>query len=93
MKTFNKPSLRILQWNAEGLKSKSDELAIRLRENDIDLAVIQETWLQEKDSTPNVGDYTAIREDRKNNMKRGGLIFYIRKTVPYDLLGYISKNG
>ena len=93
MKVFTKSSLRILQWNAEGLKSKSDELAHRLKESDIDVAVIQETWLNKKDSTPAVGEYVAVREDRKTNIKRGGLLFYIRRTINHSVEGYKTKNG
>jgi len=93
MKVLNKTSLRILQWNAEGLKSKSDELAARLKEADIGVAVIQETWLNKNDSTPAVGEYVAIREDRKANIKRGGLLFYIKKTINHKRVGYITKNG
>ena len=94
MRTVTRSSLRILQWNADGLKSKSDELASRLKSGDIDVAVIQETWLTKSDGTPNVGsEYIAIREDRKVNIQRGGLIIYVRKSVIYDRLGYISKRG
>ena len=94
MKVVTRSSLRILQWNADGLKSKSDELAARIKTGDIDLAVIQETWLTKTDSTPFIGkDYVAVREDRKVNIQRGGLIIYIKKSVNYDRLGYISSRG
>ena len=93
MKSFTKSSLRILQWNADGLKSKSDELAARLHACDIDVAVIQESWLSKRDNTPIIKDYCAIREDRKVNIKRGGLIFYVKKSIPYDIAGYVIKKG
>ena len=57
------------------------------------MAVIQETWLSKKDSTPSVGEYVAIREDRKTNIKRGGLLFYVKKTINHSVEGYITKNG
>jgi hypothetical protein len=85
MKSFTKSSLRILQWNTNGLKSKSDELGARLHASDIDVAVIQESWLSKRDNTPIIKDYCAIREDRKVNIKRGGLIFYLKKSIPYDM--------
>ena len=93
MHTKSLPSLRILQWNADGLKSKSDELAIQLKSLDIDIAVIQETWLSSSDRTPVIPNYGAIREDRRANIKRGGLIFYIKKSLPYDAAGYITNLG
>ena len=94
MKVVTRSSLRILQWNADGLKSKSDELAARIKTGDIDVAIIQESWLTKTDSTPFIGkDYVAVREDRKVNIQRGGLIIYIKKSVNYDRLGYISSRG
>ena len=93
MKSVTRSSLRILQWNADGLKSKSDELAARLHASDIDVAVIQESWLAKNDRTPVIQGYCAIREDRKVNIKRGGLIFYVKKAIPYDIAGYITKKG
>ena len=58
------------------------------------MAVIQETWLTKSDSTPFVSkEYAAIREDRKVNIQRGGLIIYVKKSVNYDRLGYISSRG
>ena len=55
MKVVTRSSLRILQWNADGQKSKSDELAARIESGDIDVAVIQETRLTKSDSTPFIG--------------------------------------
>ena len=43
MLTTTRNSLRLLQWNADGLKSKSNELADRLHASDIDIAIVQET--------------------------------------------------
>ena len=94
MKSFTKSSLRILQWNADGIKSKTDELAKRLKESDIDVAVIQETWLCEEDKhTPTIPGYYPVRWDRQANIKRGGLIFYIRETILHLDDGYISEGG
>ena len=79
MKMVTRPSLRILQWNADGLKYKADELAAKLKRSDIDVAVVQETHLTKSDPTPSVGDeYVAIREDRKVNIQKGGLLIYIK---------------
>ena len=93
MKTDTRSSLRVLQWNADGLKSKSDELAARLISSDIDVAAIQETWLTKRDRTPAILGYAAIREDRKANIKRGGLIFYVKDSIPFKVSGYITRTG
>ena len=44
--------LRILQWNCNGLHSKSDELSLFLNEHHIDVACIQETKMATTDKTP-----------------------------------------
>ena len=98
IKQSTRSSLRILQWNADGLKSKSDELGLRLKELDIDIAVIQETWLSSKNNkdpepTPIIQGYDSYRADRKVNLKRGGLIFYIKTSIPFDKAGHITKSG
>ena len=41
-------SLKILQWNAEGISKKKDALLNRLSEHKIDIACIPETHLSEK---------------------------------------------
>ena len=89
----NRSSLRILQWNAEGLKYKIDELTKRLKDADIDIAAIQETWLNKGDSTPVIKGYVPVREDRRVNIQRGGLIFYVKDSIFYERVGYISKLG
>ena len=51
------------------MKSKSDELAARMKSGNIDVAVIQESWLTKSDSTPFIGkDYAAVREDREETL-------------------------
>ena len=41
--------LNILQWNADAISTKQDELRIFLKEKSIDLFLIQETKIIEKD--------------------------------------------
>ena len=95
MKVFEKQSLRILQWNANGIKSKSDELAQRFDDLEIDVALIQETKLGEKDkqSSYEIKGYKAFREDRKVDIKGGGVLTYIRGTLPHELVDYRYING
>ena len=93
IKPTTRSSVRILQWNAEGLKYKVDELTKRLQESDIDVAAIQESWLTKSDKTPTIKGYVAIREDRKVNIQRGGLIFYIKDSIYFERVGYITTRG
>ena len=62
---------RLMQWNADGLKIKSHELARRLTEMDIDVCMIQESKLSHRDTTPKVQGCKAIlRTDRPHYSRR-----------------------
>ena len=94
MKILEKQSLRIMQWNSNGLKSKSDELALRLVKLEIDVALVQETMLSKRDKeAPKIVGYKSIREDRKVEIRGGGLIVYIRDSLPYELVDYRYVKG
>ena len=56
--------IRILQWNADGIRSKKSELAKVLQENYIDVALIQETKLTRKCKFEIQG-YKTVRKDRE----------------------------
>ena len=94
MRSFEKDSLRIMQWNANGLKSKSDELALRLVELVIDIALVQASMLSKKDKQPpSIRNYKPIREDRKVDIRGGGLIIYIKDYLPYEIVDYRYIKG
>ena len=61
-------SLKILQWNAEGISKKKDALLNRLSEHKIDMACIQETHLSEKYRFTMRG-YQCMRMDRAEGTK------------------------
>ena len=61
MRTLCKSSLGILQWNAEGLSTKVYELTARLKEDDIDICLVQESHLQERSPMPFIDGYKTIR--------------------------------
>ncbi len=56
-----KPTLRILQWNTDGLSTKVQELRDRLAAESIDVYLVQETKLAEKDGTPSFPGFNSIR--------------------------------
>ena len=94
MKSFKKDSLRILQWNADGIKSDSDSLARKLAALNIDVAVIQETKLSKRDAAPPyIPEFKYVRADRNLDIKGGGLITYIRDTLPYEKVDYRHVKG
>ena len=67
-KTFN-----ILQWNANGIGNKQTELSIFLEAHDAKVAAIQESKLTAKSRSPNIQNYTLVRQDRRPG---GGVLFF-----------------
>ena len=61
-KTFN-----ILQWNANGIGNKQTELRIFLEAHTVKVAAIQESKLTAKSSSPNIQNYTIVRQDRHHS--------------------------
>ena len=72
-------SLKILQWNAEGILKKKDALLNRLSEHKIDIACIQETHLSEKYRFTTRG-YQCMRMDKAEGPK-GGIIILVRNNI------------
>ena len=87
-KTFN-----ILQWNANGIGNKQTELSIFLEAHDIKVAAIQESKLTAKSRSPNIQNYTLVRQDRRQG-PGGGLLFFIHNTVSFTRkpMSTTSKN-
>lgn len=73
-------SLKILQWNAEGIQKKKEALKIFLHEKEIDVACIQETHLN-SNLRFSIRGYTCIRQDREIRPK-GGILTLIKNDIP-----------
>ena len=86
-----KNNLRIMQWNADGLRLKVHELAERLKSLDIDICTIQETKLSKKENTPKVAGYSAIF--RSDSISGGVLITYAKKEIVYDKVGSAFQDA
>ena len=86
-------SLRILQWNADGLNPKIAELREFVDSNKIDIAMIQETKLTANKTTPKLYGYSAVRADRPDSeFPGGGLLLYIKHNTAFRKIGH-AKNG
>ena len=78
--------LVILQWNADGISTKTLELEHFLKDHHIDVALIQETHLTQKSADPVIQGYRLVRLDRPpdasgNHRGGGGLATYVREDV------------
>ena len=79
-----KGTLRLLQWNADGIKLKISELGERMKNLDMDIALIQESKLREKDKTPRIEGYSTVRADRRGPKPGGGLISFLKKDIAFE---------
>ena len=76
--------LNILFWNCQGIRPKRKELELYLKENEIDVIALNETFLNKKLNF-RISSYDTIRNDRPTG-QRGGVAFLVK----HDLV--ISKE-
>ncbi len=84
--------LNILQWNCNGISNKATELSNFIHQNDIKVAVLQETKLGKKSTNPTIPNFTLVRKDRTSD-KGGGLATYIHKSLLFMKLPDIPTDG
>ena len=83
--------LKILQFNCNGISGKAPEIAAFLPQNQIHIAVFQETKLRKKSRNPSLGShYTLIRKDREK--EGGGLLIAIHESIQYEEIN-INNDG
>ena len=68
--------LNILFWNCQGIRSKRKELELYLKENEIDIVALNETFLNKKLNFK-IPDYDTIQNDRSTGI-RGGVAFLVK---------------
>ena len=93
VKGETKECLRIIQWNADAISTKTLELQDRLASEDIDIVLVQETKLKESSRTPKFEGYTCIRADRKLKNPGGGLLIIIKSSLVYERLDATSIDA
>ena len=93
MPTISDKTFNILQWNANGIGSKQTELSIFLEAHNVKVEAIQESKLTAKSRSPNIQNYTLVRQDRRLG-PGGGLLFSIHNSVSFTRkpLSTMSKN-
>lgn len=85
--------LKILSWNAQSIRNKSD-LFNHLQSETIPyhLILIQETWLNPKVDFKYPSLYTCLRKDRTNNKKKNsqcphlGVLILILKSLAFKVV-------
>ena len=78
--------IRLLQYNIRGLVNKQDDLGRILSENDIDVALLCETWLNESNThRVHISGYNFIHKNRQNR-KGGGVAIFIKNCLKHRKL-------
>lgn len=72
--------LKILTWNANGVRHKTNELEHLINEQDIDIVFVQESKLN-KISPTKINNYDIIN---KPNGQIYGLLIYIKRNISYS---------
>ena len=77
--------IKILQLNANGIRSTVEELKHLLLTSQPDVVTVQESKLNKTSRIPKIPNYTAIRTDRQHK-QGGGLITYIKSDTTFTHL-------
>lgn len=81
---MNNSFLRIVTWNANGLKERTQELEIFLRTMNIDIALISESHFTNK-SYIKIKGYESHWTTHPNGRARGGSAIIIKNNINYQL--------
>ena len=93
-------SLRVLQWNAGGLRARSTELLHFLSSHPVDLICIQESNLN---SSFRIPGFSALRSDHTSSLSgilssdtthaSGGVVIFIRQGLSFSELSTSSLSS
>ena len=82
-KTKENQKIKILQWNCESIQNKKLQLANKLKEEDIDIACLQESHLKthpKHGGRFTVRGYQTFKQDRQNGPK-GGVVTLVKNEI------------
>ena len=85
---------RLLLANIRSLRHKTDELAVIMEINNIDICCTTESWLT-KDTpteTVDIDGYVCCRRDRADGRQGGGVVVYVREDQPFTLLQPVDDS-
>ena len=82
--SFNSSRLKLAHINIRSCRNKEVELSLFLKENDIDILIINENWYKSKFKldTPN---YTITRKVRPRR-QRGGVAIIVRNDIKFHII-------
>ena len=83
--------IKVVQWNANGIKDRIIEFYYFLTTNNIHIACICETFLKDNIQLHTHPNYRIERLDR-NDRPRGGVAIIIKNSINYELLPHINTT-
>ena len=87
--TMSDKAFNILQWNANGIGNKQMELSIFLEAHNVKVVAIQESKLTAQSRSPNIQNYTLVRQDRC--LGPGGGLLFISITQTASLASHCKQ--
>ena len=83
-------NLKICFWNAHSIRNKINETIDFINNNNIDVLILTETWLQVSDKI-HASNFKCYRLDRTNR-GGGGIAVLINRKIQHSLLPYYETK-
>ena len=87
--SFNFSKLNLTHINISSCRNKEVEISLFLKENDIDILILNETWLKHNFKL-DIPNYTITRKDRPSR-QRGGVAILVRNDIKFDIVDTCSN--
>jgi hypothetical protein len=85
MDSNSKHNLNIVYWNAQSIQPKILAFYNFIEQNNIDIALINETWLRDHQRIRKNSNYFIYRLDRSGR-RHGGVAIFVRESICHQLL-------
>jgi hypothetical protein len=78
-----------------GLSTKLDELQVLLTDNNVDFAILTESWLHADitSDTLQISGYTMYRLDRRDGRQGGGVVVYVKEGTVCSHLAHFTHDN
>ena len=90
-RTVNKTNFNFMHLTIRGLRSKIEELQFTLKERNIDICSLNETFLKSKIKV-NIPGYHIVRKDYSTG-KGGGVALLVKSDIKYNELDLNIQNN
>ena len=87
--SFNSSKLKLAHIKIRSCRNKEVEIYLFLKENDIDILTLNETWLK-NNFTLDIPNYTITRKDRPSR-QGGGVAILVRNDIKFDIIDTCSN--